>query len=245
MWARIFGVGDKPLNTCYSGSLQTLSLRSSKASLDKLDRSFSKRAVLGGSAQTKQGCYSLNTRHLEKVTWALDQMTVKIILPARVSFSAAGPQESLKMSGHLILNLLPPPQHESRLSSKSFFNPCSKVRNQRAPALSGSQNAAGLTQPRIGTGSMPLSGPGCSQITLMCNQRSPLRWQAPEPAPNLGIHRFHVIRDWIEHFCFNRNNCHWHRNKKPPVPKGQSHRAGEPSLKYGMVPLFCASQFLP
>lgn len=56
-----------------------------------------------------------------------------------------------------------------------FFHPRAKVRNQRAPALSGSQNAAGLTQPRNSTGSMPLFGLGCSQITLILNRCFPLR----------------------------------------------------------------------
>lgn len=69
-----------------------------------------------------------------------------------------------------------------------FFHRHAKVRNQRAPALSGSQNAAGLTQPRIGPGPMALFGLGCSQITLILNRCFLLRWQAPEPAPDLGRH---------------------------------------------------------
>lgn len=64
--------------------------------LDQPSWSFSKRTISRGSTQRKQVHYLLGTRHLEKVTWAFDQMTVKITLPTLV-FSAARPQESLKM----------------------------------------------------------------------------------------------------------------------------------------------------
>lgn len=159
-------------------------------------------------------------------------MTVKTTLPTLVSFSASRPWESLKMKWPFDLELATTTTACIKAFQRVFVHPRAKVRNQRAPALGGSQNAAGLTQPRTGTRSTPLFGLGCSQIPLILSRCFPLRWWAPEPVPDLGRHWFHVIGDWIEHLWFNRN-------KKLPVPKGQSHQAGGPSLTYGMVFVLC------
>lgn len=123
----------------------------------------------GWSTQRRQAHYPLSTRHLGNVSWALDQMTIKITLPTLVSFSAARPWESLKMKWPFDLELATTTTACIKAFQHIFFHLHAKVKNQRAPALSGSQNAAGLTQPRIGTGSMALFGLGCSQITLILN----------------------------------------------------------------------------
>lgn len=155
-------------------------------------------------------------------------MTMKITLPTPGPFGAGNLRGLWRWSGCLILNSLPPPQREARLSSKSFLPSCSKVRNQRTqlsvvPECCWVYPAAHWHWVSIIVWTWVFPRSHSSSISVVLWSGKP--WSLPQI---YRFHWFHVIRDWIEHLWFHKNNCHWLRNKKWPIPKGPSHQAGGP-----------------
>ena len=155
-------------------------------------------------------------------------MTMKITLPTPGPFGAGNLRGLWRWSGCLILNSLPPPQREARLSSKSFLPSCSKVRNQRAqlsvvPECCWVYPAAHWHWVSIIVWTWVFPRSHSSLISVVLWSGKP--WSLPQI---YRFHWFHVIRDRIEHLWFHKNNCHWLRNKKWPIPKGPSHQAGGP-----------------
>lgn len=155
-----------------------------------------------GSTQRREVHYPL-AQDLEKVPWALDQMAIKITLLTLSPSVLWGLRSLWRWSGHLILSLLPPPQRESRLSSKSFSPDPVQRLGIKEPQLSvdprKKKKCCWVNPATYWHWVKAIVRRGVPKITWILNQHFPLKWQTPEPAPNLEIHWFHVIRDWIEH----------------------------------------------
>lgn len=127
-----------------------------------------------------------------------------------------------------------------------FSPPCSKVRNQRAqlsvvPECCWVYPAAHWHWVSIivWTWVFPRSHSSLISVVLWSGK--------PRSLPQIyRVHWFHVLRDWIEHLCFNKNNCHGLRNKKWPIPQGAKSpgRMALPEAWHGLFVLYQSANLL-